>query len=187
MIGVSRRQTGSAATTAPDSLYRYYQCESRTNQGTAPTTHNADELEEAMRLQLSELDLAVAIAGDDHAVLAWQSESRRLHDKLQQVDRRLRSNRSAAASDIGAEAALQRPGARRRTHAVEEDYRRVTPSIRLRRAAAPQRRAEMLVADEIYPDGRQQLLREIIDTSAPVNPASASPSVLMATLSITRP
>ena len=97
MIGVSRRQSWTRRRDGSEQVasYRYYQCESRTNQGICSyNTQRADELEETVRKQLTEIDpRQLATAGDDEAVIAqWQAESRRLHDRLQQIDRRLSRN-----------------------------------------------------------------------------------------------
>ncbi len=176
MIGVSRRQTWKRRDNSEQvASYRYYQCESRTNQGICTyNTQRADELEEAVRVQLSELDPSqLAIAGDDDAVLAqWQSESRRLHDKLQQVDRRLgRSLEAAAAGDLSAEK-LRSTGldmAEERMH-IEEELHDAEWRAEHYASAAERRRTrnaalEMLVSQwETLPlTERQQLLREIID------------------------
>ncbi len=94
MIGVSRRQSWTRRSDGSEQVasYRYYQCESRTNQGICSyNTQRADELEEAVRRQLSELDPSkLATAGNDDAVISqWQTESRRLRERLHQIDRRL--------------------------------------------------------------------------------------------------
>ncbi len=176
MIGVSRRQTWKRRDNSEQvASYRYYQCESRTNQGICTyNTQRADELEESVRQQLSELDPSqLATAGDDEAVLAqWQSESRRLHDKLQQVDRRLgRQLEAAAAGELSAEK-LRSSGldlAEERMH-IEEELHDAEWRAEHYASAAERRRTrnaalEMLVAQwETLPlTERQQLLREIID------------------------
>jgi site-specific DNA recombinase len=176
MIGVSRRQTWKRRDNSEQvASYRYYQCESRTNQGICTyNTQRADELEESVRLQLSELDPSqLAIAGDDDAVLAqWQSESRRLHDKLQQVDRRLgRQLEAAASGDLSAEK-LRSTGldmAEERMH-IEEELHDAEWRAEHYASAAERRRTrnaalDMLVAQwETLPlTERQQLLHEIID------------------------
>src|SRR5262249_3520758 len=152
-----------------------YQCESRTNQGICTyNTQRADELEEAVRQQLSELDPSqLATAGDDEAVLAqWQSESRRLHDKLQQADRRLGRQLEAAAAGVISAEKLGSSGldlAEERMH-IEEELHDAEWRAEHYASAAERRRTrnaalEMLVAQwETLPlTERQQLLREIID------------------------
>ena len=104
MIGVSRRQAWTRRSDGSEQVasYRYYQCESRTNQGICSyNTQRADELEETVRRQLSELDPnKLATAGNDDAVITqWQTESRRLRERLQQIDRRLNHELEAAAGD----------------------------------------------------------------------------------------
>ena len=104
MIGVSRRQTWTRRRDGSEQVasYRYYQCESRTNQGLCSyNTQRAEELEEKVRSQLADTDpKLLAVAGGDTGVIAqWQEESRRLRERLQQVDRRLARSLEAAASD----------------------------------------------------------------------------------------
>ena len=176
MIGVSRRQTWKRRDNSQQvASYRYYQCGSRTNQGICTyNTQRADELEEAVREQLAVLDPAqLATAGDDQAVLAqWQTEGRRLRDKLQQIDRRLgRQLEAAAAGELTAEKlrssglslAEERLRIEEELHDAEwraEHYASASERRRTRNAAL-----DMLVAQwETLPlPERQQLLREIVD------------------------
>ncbi|HXH21271.1 MAG TPA: recombinase family protein, partial [Dehalococcoidia bacterium] len=78
MIGVSRRQSWRRRSDGAEraASYRYYQCESRTNQGVCGYhTRRAEELEEMVRQQVIDTDpRQLHGAGDDSAVLAeWQA------------------------------------------------------------------------------------------------------------------
>jgi site-specific DNA recombinase len=176
MIGVSRRQTWKRRDNSQQAAsYRYYQCESRTNQGICTyNTQRADDLEAAVREQLGLLDPAqLATAGDDQAVLAqWQTEARRLRDKLHQIDRRLgRQLQAAAAGELTAEKlrssglglAEERLRIEEELHDAEwraEHYASASERRRTRNAAL-----DMLVAqwETLALPERQQLLREIVD------------------------
>jgi DNA invertase Pin-like site-specific DNA recombinase len=177
MIGVSRRQTWRRQRDNSQQVayYRYYQCESRTNQGICSyNTQRAEELEESVRQQLSQLDPSqLATAGDDEAVLAqWQAESARLKDKLQQVDRRLgRQIEAAAHGELTSETlrskglglADERLRVEEELHDAEwraEHYASAAERRRTRNAAL-----DMLVSqwETLGLPERQQLLREIVD------------------------
>ncbi|MEX0785030.1 MAG: recombinase family protein [Dehalococcoidia bacterium] len=102
MIGVSRRQSWRRRSGSEgQASYRYYQCESRTNQSMCDYhTQRADELEEQVRQKLSELDGTELEprAGNGAAVLAeWQEKTDRLRGRLRQHDRRLEEQISSAA------------------------------------------------------------------------------------------
>ncbi len=109
MIGVSRRQSWKRRSDGIQmaASYRYYQCESRTNQGICSYhTHRAGDLEQAVRRQLADIDpKQLQAAGDDAAVLSeWQAEAKRLRERLHQIDRRIgRSLEAAAAAHISRE------------------------------------------------------------------------------------
>ena len=94
MIGVSRRQSWKRRSGSEgQASYRYYQCESRTNQSMCDYhTQRADELEEHVRQRLAGLDAAALLprAGYEAAVLAeWEAEAAHVRDRLRQMDRRL--------------------------------------------------------------------------------------------------
>src|SRR3990170_4909066 len=102
MIGVSRRQNWRRRSGAEaQASYRYYQCESRTNQGMCDYhTQRAHELEEHVRATLAQLDGDALLpqAGDEGGVLAeWQQQADRLRVRLRQADRRLEEHLTAAA------------------------------------------------------------------------------------------
>ncbi len=102
MIGVSRRQSWKRRSGSEGKAsYRYYQCESRTNQSMCDYhTQRADALEEQVREQLAALDVDALLpqAGNEEAVLAeWQERSKRLQSRFRQLDRRLNEQLTAAA------------------------------------------------------------------------------------------
>jgi hypothetical protein len=177
MIGVSRRQSWTRRSDGSEQVasYRYYQCESRTNQGICTyNTQRADELEEAVRKHLSELDPAkLATAGNDDAVInQWQAEARRLRERLHQVDRRLNRELEAAAGEAISSDRLRSNGlalAEERLK-IEEELRDAEWRAEHYASAAERRRTriaalEVLVSQwESLPlNDKQQLLREMVD------------------------
>jgi len=103
LIGVSRKQAWKRRSgERVSNSYRYYQCESRTNQSVCSYhTRRADDLESQVRALLSEMFAAGNIfpqAGDEAAVLAEQEQERdRLRSRLRSIDRRLEGYVDAAA------------------------------------------------------------------------------------------
>jgi site-specific DNA recombinase len=177
MIGVSRRQSWTRRSDGSEQVasYRYYQCESRTNQGICNyNTQRADELEEAVRQQLSELDPnKLATAGNDDAVIAqWQSESRRLRERLHQIDRRLNKELESLVGTTIDSDRLRSNGlalAEERLK-VEEELRDSEWRAEHYASAAERRRTrnaalQVLVSEWETLDltDKQQLLRELID------------------------
>ncbi len=177
MIGVSRRQSWTRRGDGSEQVasYRYYQCESRTNQGICTyNTQRADDLEGAVRGHLSELDPnKLATAGNDDAVIAqWQTESRRLRERLHQLDRRLNRELEAAASKSITSDRLRTNGlalAEERLK-VEEELRDAEWRAEHYASAVERRRTrnaalQLLVAEwETLPlNDKQQLLREMVD------------------------
>jgi DNA invertase Pin-like site-specific DNA recombinase len=177
MIGVSRRQTWRRQRDNSQQVasYRYYQCESRTNQGICSyNTQRAEELEKTVCEQLRQLDPAqLATAGDDEAVLAqWQGESQRLRDRLLQIDRRLGRQIEAAASGELAPEKLRATGFSlvEERMRVEEELHDADWRAEHYASAAERRRTrgaalDMLVSqwETLALAERQQLLREIVD------------------------
>jgi site-specific DNA recombinase len=177
MIGVSRKQAWTRRRDGSEQVasYRYYQCESRTNQGICTyNTHRAEELEDAVRQHLSDLDpRQLATAGDDTAVIVqWQAEARRLRERLQQIDRRLGRSLEAVANDKLSRGQLRAEG-------LELADERLKLEAELRDAewrsehyasAAERRRtrnAALDLAVKEWPSlsllEKQQVLRELID------------------------
>jgi site-specific DNA recombinase len=103
LIGVSRKQAWKRRSGEQVSnSYRYYQCESRTNQSVCSYhTRRADDLESQVRAVLSETFAAgntFPQAGDQAAVLAEQEQEReRLRSRLRSIDRRLEGYVDSAA------------------------------------------------------------------------------------------
>jgi len=177
MIGVSRRQSWTRRSDGSEQVasYRYYQCESRTNQGICNyNTQRADDLEEAVRKQLSELDPSkLATAGNDDAVISqWQTESRRLRERLHQIDRRLNKELESLVSEsINAER-LRSNGlalAEERLK-IEEELRDSEWRAEHYASAAERRRTrnaalQLLVSEweTLELNDKQQLLREMVD------------------------
>jgi site-specific DNA recombinase len=177
MIGVSRRQswTRRGDGTSQVASYRYYQCESRTNQGICTyNTQRADELEENVRNQINALDpQQLAAAGNDEAVVShWQSESRRLRDRLHQIDRRLNRELEAAARDSASGDRLRSNGlvlAEERLK-VEEELRDAEWRTEHYSSAAERRRTRDAALEDLVSDweslsmpDKQQLLRELVE------------------------
>src|SRR4030042_2777654 len=105
MIGVSRRQTWKRQKdgTQAEASYRYYQCESRTNQGLCDYhTRRAEALEKEVRGILAGLDVksgrAFPQAGDEAAVLAEaQGGCRQLRRRLARLDKQIEQYVDGAA------------------------------------------------------------------------------------------
>jgi site-specific DNA recombinase len=102
MIGVSRRQSWKRRSGSEGrASYRYYQCESRTNQSVCDYhTQRAEELEERVRERLGALDgdALRPLTGDGTAVLEeWEQKAERLRNRLRQLDHRIEEQISAAA------------------------------------------------------------------------------------------
>lgn len=177
MIGVSRKQSWTRRTDGSEQVasYRYYQCESRTNQGTCGyNTHRAEELESQVRAQLATIDPSkfASASGDESVIAHWQQEAQRLEDRLQQIDRRMaRSLEEAAASKITldglrhqgmamADERLKIEEELRDAHWRSENYSSEAERRRTRNAAQ-----DVLVNrwDDLPMPDRQQLLRELVD------------------------
>jgi site-specific DNA recombinase len=179
MIGVSRRQSWRRKGVEEESQasYRYYQCESRTNQSMCNYhTRRAEELEGAVREALKDVESAspaLPEAGDEAGVLAeWQRQAQRLRRRLAQVDKRLegyldsasrgRLSRerlrslsvTAAADRLAVEEALEETERRARQHATAAERRR-------QREWARQRLCDEW--DSLPFGERQELLRQVVE------------------------
>jgi site-specific DNA recombinase len=103
LIGVSRKQSWQRRDGKQMSnSYRYYQCETRTNQSMCGYhTRRADELETEVREALGELfrrGQGLPQAGDEAAVLSeQQAEADRLRARLRALDKRLEGYIESAA------------------------------------------------------------------------------------------
>lgn len=102
MIGVTRKQRWQRRSDGAvrSGLYRYYQCESRTNRSLCDYhTQRADELESQVQSSLlgEGSKPALPVTGDEAAVLAEaEARCRRLRDKLRRLNRRLEQHMEAA-------------------------------------------------------------------------------------------
>jgi DNA invertase Pin-like site-specific DNA recombinase len=100
LIGVSRRQawTRKGGERVQNS-YRYYQCESRTNQSICDYhTRKADDLERDVRDAIGDAAEAPATALDrTRAAAEWQRECERLRSRLRSIDRRIERYLESAA------------------------------------------------------------------------------------------
>jgi site-specific DNA recombinase len=178
LIGVSRkqswkRQSGESVT----NVYRYYQCESRTNQSVCGYhTRRAEVLEAALRDELGRMfakdGCGFPQAGDGAAVLAEQeSQAERLRSRLRAIDRRLESYVDAASRGritrermraLSVQAATDRLAAE---DALEDAERRVGEHINAaeRTRAREQAVARLLDGWDTLPfDQRQAILRDVI-------------------------
>lgn len=177
MIGVSRHQSWKRRSDGSEraASYRYYQCESRTNQGICSYhTHRADDLEQAVRLQLEAIDpKQLHAAGDDAAVLAeWQAEAKRLRERMHQIDRRIGKTLEEASEARAGREKLRAQGLQLAQERLktEDDLRSAERRAESYTSASGRRRAraealDRLLSDwETLPTGeRQELLREVVD------------------------
>ena len=179
MIGVSRRQSWRRKGAQEDrqASYRYYQCESRTNQSMCDYhTRRAEELEDTVREALRDAEstrLALPEAGDEAGVLAeWQRQAQRLRRRLAQADKRLEGYldsaargrisrerlRSLSVTAAGDRLALE--------EALEETERRAVQHA----TAAERRREREWARQRLYSEWahlplteRQELLRQVVE------------------------
>lgn len=177
MIGVSRKQAWTRRRDGSEQVasYRYYQCESRTNQGIcAYHTRRAEELEETVKERLIELDPSELAddTADGAETTHWKDEAKRLNDRLTQLDRRF----SRSLGDAAAEK-LSRERLRSEGLVVAEERLKLEEELRDARwraehydSATERRRTRKAVLnlavgkwDVLAMPELQQLLREIID------------------------
>jgi site-specific DNA recombinase len=180
MIGVSRRQTwkrqrdGSVA----EASYRYYQCQSRTNQSLCDYhTRRADDLENDVRQQLSTLDFdgghAFRQAGDEDAVFAEsKGECEEMRRRLSLLDKRLERHMDAAARGRLSREKLQSLGLALSAERLEIEERLVAAERRVDEQAsvAARRRAQeqalLRLCDRwetLDFASRRSLLRDVVD------------------------
>ncbi|MEE8347511.1 MAG: recombinase family protein [Dehalococcoidia bacterium] len=101
MIGVTRRQRWQRRSDGElrSALYRYYQCESRTNRSLCDYhTHRAEALEDEVRGALvnGEAEIPGSVADDERA--RFEAQGKQLRDKMRRLDRRLEQYLDAATS-----------------------------------------------------------------------------------------
>ena len=178
MIGVSRRQQWTTrAGEERKATYRYYQCESRTNQNTCTyNTQREAELEGRVRELLAEPNGAATrlqrAGGADAYAEELQGEIERIEGKLRQTRRQVESLVGEAA---GGQLPIERMKALGTTFVREQrELQREAQEARARLAAerSDAEREEQAEAttkrlltrwDSLSLDERQSLLREVVD------------------------
>ncbi|HXF51829.1 MAG TPA: recombinase family protein [Dehalococcoidia bacterium] len=179
MIGVSRRQSWRRrGGERQQATYRYYQCESRTNQSLCDYhTWKAEALEEEVRRQLSAPPGAQGVrfprAGDVAAVLAeCAAERRRLESRLKALDRKLQRHVDAASRGRLSRERLHSLSVdiARQQLEVEERIEELDRRAREQQDAAERRRRQERALARLVDDWerlglveKQELLREVID------------------------
>jgi site-specific DNA recombinase len=180
MIGVSRRQSwkrrkdGSQA----QASYRYYQCESRTNQSLCDYhTHRAEDLEKEVRDILSGIDMksgrAFPQAGDETAVLAEaEDQCRQLRRRLTQIDKQFDQYIDTTARGrlsrekmraLSLELASERLEVEERL--AEAEHRTKEQASLAARHRAQEQSLDRLIDswDSLEFDRRRSMLREVMD------------------------
>jgi hypothetical protein len=136
MIGVTRRQSWRRRSDGEmrSALYRYYQCESRTNRSLCDYhTRRAEALEEEVRRALLDSPAQAAAAAEKAEEPTIEVQGKQLRDRMRRLDRRLEQFLDAAASG-------RLNGERLRSLSVEVASQRLTTEEAL---AERQRRAQM--------------------------------------------
>jgi site-specific DNA recombinase len=180
MIGVSRKQSWKRqkdGTTAHAS-YRYYQCQSRTNQSLCDYhTRRADDLENEVRQTLSTLEFGAGQtfrqAGDEGAVIAEsKAECHELERRLAQIDKRLERHLDTAVKGRLTKEKFQSIGMALAAERLEVEARLARAERRAEEQAsvASRRRAqEQALArlsdrwESLDFNSRRSLLRDVVD------------------------
>jgi site-specific DNA recombinase len=177
MIGVSRRQSWKRRSGSEGKAsYRYYQCESRTNQSMCDYhTQRADELEEEVRGRLASPNGATEpnFAGNEAQVMAeWEEKAERLRTRLRTIDRRMEDQFSAAAKGRVTHDQLQKLSLKSAAQRLEleEELEDIERRIADQANAAERVRARKKALATLL-DGwgvlslpeKQSLLREVVD------------------------
>ncbi len=170
LIGVSRKQAWKRASgERVENSYRYYQCESRTNQSMCDYhTRRADDLERATREKLLE-----ELAGETEAAPSDADECERARHECERLRSRIRAldRRIAKYVESAARGKLSRERMRQQSLVVAAERLTLEDAIeaaelRLSGGATPDRTkaTERLVRlwDELSFEDRQQALREIV-------------------------
>lgn len=178
LIGVKRRQSWKRKTGEQgEGSYRYYQCESRTNQSMCDYhTRRAAELEAQVRDALAEAGASGASfrqAGDEAAVIAErQQECQQLRSRIRQLDRKLEGYMEAAAKGRISADRMRKLGLASAADrlALEEALEEAEQRAAQQASAAERRRererslARLLDEwDALSFGDRQALLREVVD------------------------
>jgi len=177
MIGVSRRQSWKRRSGSEGKAsYRYYQCESRTNQSMCDYhTQRADELEEQVRELLSTNDgsLVPDFAGNEKQVRAeWEEQAERLRNRLRTIDRRFEDQFAAAAKGRVTHDQLQKLSMKAAAQRLELEEELEDTDRRIQdQADASERLRNRQKGLAVLVDGwialgmaeKQSLLREVVD------------------------
>lgn len=176
LIGVSRHQTWKRRDGRKvEGNYRYYQCESRTNQSLCDYhTRRADQLEEAVREQLAaafEAGPGPDQGGDATGGSEWAVEVERLRQRMRALDRRLEAYLDDAAKGrigrerlraLSVEAATDRLALEQALEDAEARARRQADAAE-RRRAQQQALARLLDGWDSLPfEERRALLRDVV-------------------------
>jgi hypothetical protein len=161
-----------------EASYRYYQCQSRTNQSLCDYhTRRADDLESEVHRSLSTLEFGTGQtfrqAGDQDAVLAEsRDECRELQRRLAQLDKRLERHMDAAARgrltkekfhSLGIALAAERLDVEARLATAE---RRVEEHASVAARRRTQEQALLRLSDRwdsLDFNSRRSLLRDVVD------------------------
>jgi site-specific DNA recombinase len=178
MIGVSRRQRWKRRSDGGESegQYRYYQCESRTNQSLCEyNTQRASELEEAVRQELCRLkdSQEPGVEGNARVKMDVLHERERIRVRMGRLDRAVEAQFSALLrgeselADVREEAAaLAAEGARLESRLYELDQRSNQQASALQRIKDRQRAIARL-CDESEPlpfDDARNLVRDVVQS-----------------------
>lgn len=157
LIGVSRHQRWKRADGSEgEAEYRYYQCESRTNQSVCQYhTQRAEVLEERVREVLASLPSAsVPTAGDEASLLATtEAEVRRLRFRLRQLDKRLEQ-----ALDATTQGRINRERLRSITRDITQEQLALQDAL-----VAVERRAEEQAEASVRRQQRERALQTLLD------------------------
>jgi hypothetical protein len=157
MIGVSRHQRWKRNDGSEGSAeYRYYQCESRTNQSVCQYhTQRAEELEERVRETLEQMpSVAVPTAGDAAAVRAsTETELQRLRTRHRYLDKQLEQ-----ALDAAVQGKINRDRLRGFTSEITREQMAIEDEL-----FAAERRAEEQTEASARRARRERVLNELLD------------------------
>lgn len=178
MIGVSRRQHWTTrAGEERKATYRYYQCESRTNQNTCSyNTQREAELEGRVRELLAEPNRAAARLQRAGGADAYAEE---IQGEIERIEGKLRQNRRQVESLVGEAASGGLPIERmkalgttfvREQRELEREAHEARSRLQAERSEAEreeqaERTTKRLLSrwDALSLDERQALLREVVD------------------------
>lgn len=178
MIGISRRQKWKRRTDGSEAsaLYRYYQCESRTNQSRCEYhTRRAEDLEQQVRDAIVQgaAQPPVLRAGDESAVRAEiEEQCAQLRSRLALLDRRIEANLDAASSGRILRDRLRSEGTALARDRLALEAELIEAEARLRRQSDARERQRRRARDlddigskweALRPEQRRALLRDVVD------------------------